>query len=276
MEIKAKKSLGQNFLKSESALNTIIEAGEVSSDDLILEIGPGQGALTEKILGTGAKVLAIEKDTDLIDFLNNKFSEYIQSGHLILKNIDILEFDESEISSDYKLIANIPYYITGAIIRKFLSSDNQPNSAVLLVQKEVADRIISSPEKLGSDKHPKNKENMLSVSVKVYGEPQYIKTVPAGSFVPAPKVDSAIIKIQNINKNNFLNIKEEEFFELLHVSFAHKRKTLLKNLSKTLKEKGIDKKDIIKFLKHINQEEKVRAEDLSTQNFIDLVKIVFN
>jgi 16S rRNA (adenine1518-N6/adenine1519-N6)-dimethyltransferase len=275
-KILAKKSLGQNFLQSQSALNTIVKAGELSDSDLVLEIGPGQGALTEKILQTGAKILAIEKDPDLILVLKEKFASEIQSGQLTLQNMDILEFDESQINEKYKLIANIPYYITGAIIRKFLSCDNQPELCVLLVQKEVARRIISQPELVGTDKNPKNKENLLSLSVKIYGTPHFVKKVPAGSFVPAPKVDSSIIKIDEISKTRLESAKIDEkfFFDLLHAAFAHKRKTLIKNLRTNTKYGSEIMQDIENYLKYLNIDSMVRAEDLFLQDWLDLTKFV--
>ena len=288
-----KKSLGQNFLKSEKALNTIIETSQAKKGDIVLEIGPGQGALTEKILATGANVIGIEKDEDLIAFLNEKFLVEIESGQFTLINKDILEFDEGSLPNKYSLIANIPYYITGQIIRKFLSSNNQPQLAVLLVQKEVAERIISKPEKNGSDKHPKNKENLLSLSVKAYSNPKYVETVLAGSFSPAPKVDSAIILLNNISKKYFVdltnlvdgkisNLKtkniEDAFFNILHLGFAHKRKTLLKNLrcSELFKDNDINEEILHDFLKEKNLNIKIRAEDLNLENWLCLTKLVLD
>jgi 16S rRNA (adenine1518-N6/adenine1519-N6)-dimethyltransferase len=282
MIIRAKKSLGQNFLKSESALNEIIIAGKVAENDVIFEIGPGQGALTEKILRTGAETIVIEKDRELIPILQTRFAKNIEIGQLKIIDGDILDFDEQILEKPYKLIANIPYYITGAIIRKFLSSKNQPENAVLLVQKEVAERIVSKPEKNGTDKHPKNKESLLSISVKVYCEPKFIKTVPAGSFAPAPKVDSAIILLENISKKHFLEISETKklpvgriedyFFEMLHYGFAHKRKVLIKNLKPFLEKKQIKKIEAVKILEQINKTEKTRAEELSISDWLHLIK----
>ena len=178
----AKKSLGQHFLKSERALSSIIESAKISPGETILEIGPGLGVLTEKLLDAGAKVIAVEKDDSLFVFLKEKFGEKINLIHE-----DILDFDSNDLGK-YKIVANIPYNITGAILEKFLSADNQPESMVLLVQKEVAERIVAR----------NNKESILSISVKAYGDPKYIEKVLAGSFVPAPNVDSAIILIKNM------------------------------------------------------------------------------
>lgn len=224
--MKAKKSLGQNWLHSQTAIKDIVKAGNLRAGDLVLEIGPGQGVLTSAILAAGAKVFAVEKDDRLIEFLNDKFSAEIKKKQLILIHDDILNFDFSKFlkskgknfqTFSYRLIANIPYYVTGQVIRKFLSDERiQPTSLVLMLQKEVAKRIVAADKK----------ESLLSIAVKAYGEPKYIKTVPAGAFVPKPKVDSAILLIQNISRNNFQTLKETDFFDFLRRGFSQKRKKL--------------------------------------------------
>ena len=246
---KAKKSLGQNFLKSTLALNKIIEAGEISDKDIILEIGPGKGALTEKLLEKAGCVIAVEKDINLFEFLQEKFSEEISEKKLILSNEDILKFKIE--SSSYKIIANIPYNITGAILKKFLTEKNQPDMMVLMVQNEVAKRIVARDLK----------ESILSISIKAYGEPKMIMKVPARYFSPAPKVDSAIIAIKNISRKMFQENKldEENLWEIIHAGFAHKRKKLSNNLKKVIK--------------NIPEEYKnKRAEDLSLKDWIKLAK----
>lgn len=261
MKIKAKKSLGQNFLKSKKALIEIVKAGEISLDDLILEIGPGEGALTEKILETGAKLIAVEKDDRLIEFLKEKFSKEINLEQLKIIHGDILEIDLDFLKNkDYKLIANIPYYITGLIFRKFLSGNIQPKKLVLLVQKEIADRIVARD----------GKESLLSLSVKVYGEPKKIMKVEKENFSPKPKVDSVILLVDNISKDFFENISEELFFEVIKTGFAHKRKMLIANL-KELSEKmgGKNLKEIFSVSKI---PEKSRAEDLKLEDWKNLLK----
>ncbi len=261
-KIYTKKSLGQNFLQSKTALQKIIEAGDVSSDDFILEIGPGKGALTEYLLATGAKVFAIETDFVMIEFLQEKFNEEIKSGQFVLIRNDILKFDlasTKELSvGKYKLIANIPYYITGEIIRKFLSERNYPKKMVLLVQKEVADRIIARDEK----------ESILSVATKAYCNPKFIDTVKAGSFVPAPKVDSAIILFDHISKKLFLDneINERDFFEILKTGFAHKRKRLFSNLKAKF---DFNESEICA---ELNLDKNIRSENLKTKDWVELTK----
>lgn len=227
--MKAKKSLGQNWLKSESAIKEIIKTADLKEGDEVLEIGPGRGALTQALIATGAKVLAIEKDGDLLDNLLEKFATEINDKKLFVAHGDILTLNASKLftKSDYKIVANIPYYITGQIIRKFLSEEeSQPSRMVLMLQKEVAKRIVASDKK----------ESLLSISVKTYGAPKYIKTIPAGAFEPKPKVDSAILLIKDISRNFFVSDHreqkqaEKEFFELLKKGFAQKRKLLKSNL----------------------------------------------
>ncbi len=264
----AKKSLGQHFLKSERALSTIVEAGEIVPGETVLEIGPGTGTLTERLLKAGAKVVAIEKDDGLFEFLGEKFSKEIASGKLELIHDDILEFDIKNYllsTNYYKLIANIPYNITGAILKKFLSANHQPERMVLLVQKEVAERIIAKDNKpLDS---ARGKESILSISVKVYGNPRYIETVKAGSFVPMPRVDSAIIAIENISKNFFTGFSEDEFFQLLRAGFQYKRKKLSSNLSVIL-----EKEAVKKAFQELELGENVRAEDVNIKIWGKLAK----
>lgn len=248
--MRAKKSLGQNFLNSKKIVEDIITASNISKESTVLEVGPGKGVLTEALLENAGKVIAVEKDSDLIDLLNEKFEKEISDGRFKLINDDILECDLSKIvSKDYTLIANIPYYITGALFRKFLSSNSQPKNMVVMIQKEVAQRIVSRNEK----------ESLLSISVKVYGEPKYIQKVPARYFSPKPKVDSAILSINNISKNFFDNISEEIFFETLKAGFAHKRKLLIRNL-----ESLYSKEVIKKMFDSCNVSFKARPENLSS------------
>ncbi|MEK7564562.1 MAG: 16S rRNA (adenine(1518)-N(6)/adenine(1519)-N(6))-dimethyltransferase RsmA [Patescibacteria group bacterium] len=274
--MKAKKSLGQNFLKSNLILDKIIKAGEIDPDNLILEIGPGKGALTSKLLEKAGKVIAIEKDHDLFELLKIKFEKEIKDEKLILIEEDILELNVNEIFSSflhglagigtegsedlkktskkfrYKIIANIPYNITGAILKKFLGGDTQPTSMVLLVQQEVAQRIVARDKK----------ESLLSISVKAYGEPKIVAKVGARYFSPQPKVDSSVIVIKNISKRIFYEnkISEEDFWKLVKLGFAHKRK----KLSGNLKSMNLSKNSSFEDLKD------KRAENLSPKDWITL------
>ena len=254
----AKKSLGQNFLKSERELTEIITAGELSTTDVVLEIGPGKGALTSKILATGAKVMAVEKDTDLIPYLSELFAKEIKTKQLTLVHDDILTWNRKEISKKkYKIIANIPYYITGAIIRNFLETPHMPTHMVLLVQKEVAERIIARD----------GKESILSLSIKAYGEPKMIAKVPRGAFAPAPSVDSAILAIKNITKKQFgsKTLTEKAFFDILHAGFAHKRKRLFQNLTSYT-----NKITIAQMFETLKLDPNIRAEDIAVETWIQI------
>lgn len=249
-----KKSLGQNFLTNTGIVMAVADAASVSSGETILEIGPGKGILTEELLKRGAKVIAVEKDSDLMGFLSEKFKVQISKEQLLLLNGDILDpaFKIPDVS--YKLVANIPYYITGQILRKFLTAKNQPEKMALLAQKEVAERIIARDKK----------ESILSVSVKAYGAPFFIKTVKAGAFTPVPKVDSAILLIDGISRDFFKGISEERFFDVLHAGFAHKRKQLAGNL------KAIFGDSLHEKLAICNISPKARAEDLSLPDWKNL------
>ena len=293
MKIHAKKSLGQNFLKSKKALFAMLEAGEIVPEDTILEIGPGLGVLTEKLLETGAKIIAVEKDNELIGFLKEKFAKEIENKQLTLIHGDILELDLNLLglkANSYKLIANIPYYITGLIFRKFLSGNIhphtnssfknndkknlhtkigigvQPEKIVIMVQKEIADRIIARD----------GKESLLSLSVKVYGTAKKIMKVEKENFSPKPKVDSAVLLIDNISKAFFKEMNhekpsdimtnEKKFFEIIKAGFAHKRKILMANL----KEKS-GKNHLYEIFQKLKISEKTRAEDLKLEDWIKLI-----
>ncbi len=247
---KAKKSLGQNFLKSKKALFAMVTAGEVADGDVVVEIGPGKGALTKVLLETGAKVIAFEKDHRLIELLSEQFAEYAERGMFVLHEKDVLEMEiEDYVTGEYKLIANIPYYITGEITRKFLSGTYKPSTMVILVQKEVADRIVDT------------KESILSLSVKVYGTPKKVMKVKKEEFSPAPKVDSAIIKISSI-RNPFSEKKDEElFFAYIKKAFGQKRK----KMNTTLK----DFKEEIKDWEAIKER---RPEDLNVTEWLGIRK----
>lgn len=231
IKIEAKKSLGQNFLKSGKVVLDIIEAASLSVSDVVVEIGPGKGVLTEALLKNAGRVIAVEKDNRLIDHIKEKFAEEISAGKLTVVHGDILDFSPSSYelkALGYKLIANIPYYITGLIFRKFLENEIQPSKIVLMVQKEVAERIVARSSKpFGS---ALGKESILSISVKVFGQPKLVKKISASCFSPKPKVDSAILLIENISSPFKNPAEKNRFFEILKKGFSHKRKLLKRNL----------------------------------------------
>jgi 16S rRNA (adenine1518-N6/adenine1519-N6)-dimethyltransferase len=260
----AKKSLGQHFLRSSRALDAIIEAGQVAEGDAVLEIGPGEGVLTQRLLAAGASVLAVEKDDRLVKELREKFGGDIKRGKLVLEHADILDWSPAKpIASSYKLIANIPYNITGAIFEKFLSAGHQPSLMVLLVQNEVAKRIVARAP-LGNEP---GKESILSISVKAYGTPRYVEKVLAGSFVPAPSVNSAIIAVEGISKAFFDGFSEDFFFLMLKAGFQAKRKRLFSNLGGIFgKERVQNAFDALKL------DPNLRAEDVPPQTWGQLAR----
>jgi 16S rRNA (adenine1518-N6/adenine1519-N6)-dimethyltransferase len=257
---KAKKSLGQNFLKSEPALRTMTEEGEVNHTDTILEIGPGKGALTSKLLVNANRVIAVEKDNELVLLLNEKFKTEIKNKKLEIISEDILDFDLKKYGfkkGKYKIIANIPYNITGSIFKKFLSSDIYPERMIILVQKEVAERVVARD----------GKESILSLSVKAYGTPKYIMKVGKRFFSPSPKVDSAILSITNISKKNFNSeASEKNFFTIIKAGFAHKRKVVRSNLEILQKEPN----QITNLFEKLQISPTKRAEDLNFKKWIEI------
>lgn len=271
--MKAKKSLGQHFLKSESALKKIRDAANVVGSDIVLEIGPGLGALTAELLFSAGKVVAIEKDRDLIPHLEEKFAGEIKRGKLEILEEDVLDFDPNVMGFykdfRYKVVANIPYYITGAILEKFLSAKTQPTSMTLLIQKEVAERIVAKDKNGASG----GKESILSLSVKVFGKPKIIAKVPAGAFTPSPKVDSAILHIEKISRDFFTNKKdgcnESLFFILIKKGFSAKRKQLVSVLSEFW---NVDKETARETLRTLDISPQVRPEDVPLQKWKEFIR----
>ena len=294
--MKLKKSLGQNFLKDKKTLEKIVKAGEVSPKDNILEIGPGQGALSNFLLAKARKVIMVEKDEQLaeeiaekyqiqkiddekISFEKNndkeseekkekddfqKFSFEGKSGIIfgdILK-INLPKLLEENDFTDHKIIANIPYYITGKILRIIFQTKYPPQAIVFLVQKEVAERICAG----------KGQMNMLALSANFYGEPEIVGLVGRENFFPIPKVDSAILKI-TIKKKEDLPIKDEKeiknFFSFARAGFSGRRKTLVNNLASVF---GLDKKEVVAILEKNNFNPKIRAQELDLDDWIELKK----
>lgn len=258
--MKPKKSFGQNFLTDKKIAENIAVSGDISKKDIVLEIGPGKGILTEFLLKSAGKVIAVEKDRDLFPFLSEKFKKEIKNSKLFLVSGDILNFNfkQHELKNgNYKLIANIPYNLTGILFRLFLETGPRPKTIIFMVQKEVAERIITRDKK----------ESVLSISVKIYGIPKIIRRVSAGSFFPKPNVDSAVLAIEKI-KSPFRNKNESErFFEILRAGFSSKRKKISSNLTSISK-----KEDILKAFTKLKIDENTRAEDLSPDIFLMLAK----
>ena len=260
MAHRAKKSLGQHFLRSASAVRSIVTAGNLSPKDLVLEIGPGEGVLTRALLDTGATIIAVEKDRDLIPLLSETFAAELASGQLRLLHMDVLDFKPKEhglSAGNYKLIANIPYYITGAIMEQFLENADYPSVIVFLIQKEVAQRAVARD----------GKESILSIAVKAFGTPRIAAKVPASAFRPAPKVDSAILAIDSISHTRFKTGNIRHFFSIVRAGFAHKRKLLARNLETIAKPAAIQKT-----FSELNLSPNTRAETVPIQTWIHLAE----
>ncbi len=256
----AKKQFGQNFLTSKKALQTMILAGDVTNSDCVLEIGPGKGALTKELVQHADTVIAVEKDRDLIPLLEELFQQEIQQKKLKLLESDILSCETSTLlptNQEYKLIANIPYNITGTLIRKFTDEEPTPTRMVLLVQKEVADRIVAKD----------GKQSILSIAVALFGSAKKHMTVHARFFKPAPKVDSAIISI--IRHNNYTITDRAQIMQIVKTGFGQKRKTLVNNLSQSY-----DKKIISAFLEKNKLSVSMRPEDMQLQHWVDLYHFI--
>jgi 16S rRNA (adenine1518-N6/adenine1519-N6)-dimethyltransferase len=257
----AKKNLGQHFLISPQAIKKTVESANLTRKDIVLEIGPGTGSLTKELILKAKKVIAVEKDLELVQSLNQTFKKEIKNKKLEIIHDDILKCDLKSFGlkdGKYKVVANIPYYITSILMRTLLSNKIQPNTLVLIVQKEIAERIARD-----------SKESILSLSVKAYGSPKYIGTIKSGAFRPSPKVDSAILLVEDISRDFFYKIKEEVFFKLVKTGFSSKRKFLLNNISAIA-----DKNSIAKEFKKIGIKENVRAEDLPLNIWREIVDFI--
>lgn len=255
-----KKSLGQNFLTSDVVPKWLTEAGEVTKNDTILEIGPGTGALTKVLLETGAKVIALEADSRAVIILEELFSRYIASRQLTLIHADARELlvgDLGLINHQFKVVANIPYYLSGFLMRTFLENPIQPSLLVFLMQKEVVERIARVP-----------KSSILSLSVQAFGVPKYIKTVTRGHFNPKPKVDSAIVQVRDITNRNFASQDEQGlYFELLHLGFGQKRKQLLSNFTHKY-----NRSDLEQLFTQLHIKLDARAETLTLDTWLQLTR----
>lgn len=260
MSFNHKKKYGQNFLNDElEVLNKIIEVSDIKNEDSILEIGPGQGALTTMLIDRVKNIICVEIDNDLEKILQKKFSNK-ENFKLIMG--DILEVDLKEYLSPHtKVVANIPYYITSPIINKIIENRNLIDEAYIMVQKEVGERICA---KVGKER------SVLTLAVEYYGEASYLFTIPREHFKPVPNVDSAFIKIKFYQDEKYLRkIDEDLFFKYIKAAFSNKRKNIVNNFA-TL---GYSKDYIKKILKKVEISENERAENISIDDFIRLIEL---
>ena len=259
--LRPSKRYGQNFLISEKPINAMIEAAELKKTDTVIEIGPGFGVLTFAVAPLVERVMAFEIERKLERYWDEVRNKEINGNSVEIIWGDVLRNWKLEIGnwrSGYKVVANIPYQITSNALRIMLESENKPERIVVMVQKEVAERICAKPGEM----------SLLAVSVQYYGEPKIICRVPRGSFWPEPKVDSAIVLINTPTRQRDNIFSDEEFFRVVRAGFARPRKQVWRNLSAGLKLDGDRVKDV---LKEIAGNEKVRAQELSVLQWKDVV-----
>ena len=248
------RNLGQNFLIDNNIIKKILDVSNPLKNDSILEIGSGVGNLTLELSKKAKQVIAVEKDEKMCIILKN-----LNLKNVKIINKDILKVDfDKEIPKKYKVIANIPYYLTSKLIRKLLESKNKPSDIILMIQKEVAERICKVKEK----------SNLLSLSVWFYAKPEIQFFVSKNSFYPKPKIDSAIIKITPYKKK-YSKKFNEDFFKIIKAGFSHPRKQLINNFSEKFKK---EKEPIKKWLVNNNIFPYQRAEEIDLKKWIKLTK----
>ncbi len=249
-----KKSLGQHWLQDKDTLLDIVSGADVLPSDTVVEIGPGLGTLTEYLLATGATIIAVEFDETLLGGLRAKFAN---RPNFQLIHADILKFDFNKLPTDYKIVANIPYYLTNQLLRILSDVSNKPICARLLMQKEVTERVCSVPG------------DMSILAVALQSEYSTLKGefVPAKLFIPPPKVDSQVLHLERLNSPLILKIKRDDFMRLVKAGFSAKRKTLRNTLSSGL---HLDKKAVEDLLSVVDINPQRRAETLSLSEWLQL------
>lgn len=251
------KSLGQHWLRDRSVLSHVADCAELSADDVVFEIGPGLGTLTSELLRRSKKVVAVEFDAELARKLPAQFP----GKNLEVINDDILKFDLTTLPAGYKVVANIPYYITSKIVQILMTSDNKPSITVLLVQKEVAQRLAAEPGKM----------SILAISAQIFADVSLGDIVPAAMFTPPPKVDSQVVILKTRDKPFLTDISENDFFRVVKAGFSAKRKKLRSSLSGGLKLPK-DEIELILSRAEINPDD--RAEALDLDDWVRLTRIL--
>jgi 16S rRNA (adenine1518-N6/adenine1519-N6)-dimethyltransferase len=258
--IAPKKGYGQNFLIQPGVLSAIVEAAQLDSTDQVLEVGPGLGVLTKALAKQAGRVVAVELDPKLVTLLREQVVPKAPNVELLQE--DILELDIGRIMTEgypacYKVVANLPYNITSAALRHLLESDPPPERLVVMVQKEVAQRIVAEPGEM----------SILAVSVQFYGKPEIVSYVSAGSFYPRPKVDSAILRIDTLSRPDLTDQEIEQFFRLVRAGFAQRRKQLHNTLAANLSQSSDQVKSL---LRNAGIDPRRRAQTLSVREWIQL------
>jgi 16S rRNA (adenine1518-N6/adenine1519-N6)-dimethyltransferase len=255
--LQPKKGLGQNFLVSEGALRRIVAAADLELGDVVLEVGPGLGTLTRLLAQQAKRIIAVELDRRLVDILSQTLADF---PNVEIVQGDILEMEPrgpgglSGLSPGYKVVANLPYYITSAVLRHLLTARVKPQLIVVTVQREVAQRMIASPGQMG----------LLSVSVQFYGRPRIVARIPAGAFYPVPKVNSAVVRIDLDESPTVAVADVDRFFEVVRAGFGQKRKQLRNALAQGL---SLPASTVVEALRRAGVDEKRRAQTLSLEEW---------
>ncbi len=271
LNLRARKALGQHFLIDKGVLEMIVSAAEFTPTDVVIEIGPGLGVLTKELARQTGWVVTVELDNKLVGFLKQELASF---DNITIVNADILKIDPAALLQEqkvrfpsnapfnYKVVANLPYYITSPVLRHFLETSAKPQIMVVMVQKEVAEAIVAEPGRM----------SVLSVSVQFYGKPRIISYVPANCFYPAPEVDSAILRVELYPQPVVAVNDKGSFFELVRAGFTASRKQIANSLAQGL---GQPKADVLPLLEKAGIEPKRRAETLTLDEWARLCQ-VFN
>ena len=257
--LRARKRLGQHFLVDEEILQTIVQSAELTRSDTVIEVGPGLGILTTELAQRAGRVLAVELDNQLASLLKQSLASFTNVSVI---NEDILNIDPAALMQEhttYKVVANLPYYITSPTIRHFLEASAKPQTMILMVQKEVAEAIAAEPGQM----------SLMSTSVQFYGKPGIIGYVPARSFYPAPKVDSAILRI-DVYSRPAIAVDEKSFFGLVRAGFTASRKQAANSLAQGL---GLPKAEVLPMLEKAGIAPQRRAETFTLQEWAQLWQV---
>ncbi len=261
-DLHPKRGLGQNFLTSSSALRAIVDAADAAESDAVLEVGPGLGVLTRELTARAKCVLAVELDERLVQVVRSELSH---ATNLRVLNADILRIQHADAVREhcgteaYKVVANLPYYITSNVLRKLLEEQPRPERIVVMVQKEVAERATAGPGQM----------SLLALSVQLFSQPNLVARVPANAFLPPPEVESAILRLSVRPAPLFPDIDYSRFFKVAAAGFGQKRKTLLNSLSSNLK---LDKATVTRALGPVGIDPTARAQELSLEEWGDLCR----
>ena len=267
--ITANKSLGQNFLIKDEVVDGIVEGAKVTKEDLVIEIGPGLGTLTKELLERAGKVIAIELDKRMLEILTDRFNLYknfeLINEDVLKVNLDKLIKDNmNEEIKNVKIVANLPYYITTPIVMKLLEENLPINSITIMIQKEVADRLIEVPGGKNT--------GAITYAIYYYAESEEILKVEPNSFIPEPAVESKVIKL-NIRKEKNVDVEDEKLmFNIIKYAFMQRRKTLVNALEKSDIFKS--KNEILEILKKVGLNDKIRGEAMSLEDFVNITNIV--